>query len=392
MVVSARVAAETPPPLSIHEELRKLAALKANLPIVSLYLNARGRDQHEREAARTFVRQAFAGAARSWRGIAGAESLEADLAALKRLVSDLFAPRSGRAPGLAVFACSAARLLVVLPAPVPFRNQFGVGRIPLLAQLSMLADEYEPALVALVDAASARFFTSTLGGLLSELQLFSNVPGWHKQGGWSQARYQRHILTRRDEHHQAVAGLLEAETSERAIPHIVLGGMRLARANVRRLLSAPAAERIVGEFDLPVRAGLSRVEEAVRSALQAWERRCEAAALAALSDRAGDPALAGLGLDNTLAAANRRAVHLLVVSEQFVADGWACEECGGLQAVTTLGCERCGGKLGTADLREALVAAVLRAGGQVEWVAGSPPVLQQIGGVGALLHTPHESH
>ena len=376
--------------LSITAELRRLAALSdPEVPTVTLYLDARGKDQHEREALRTFVRSALAKARRTWRGTAPAgASLEADLARLERAVEELTARGAGgRAPGIALFACAAKDLFVELRAPMPFRNQFGIGAGPLLAQLSLLADEYEPALVALVDSESARIFQAALGGVLSELDLASDVPGRHKQGGWAQARYQRHIRAHRDEHHKAVAAVLAEGVNGQGIPHLILGGPRQAQLNLRRFLGPALEARIVGEMDVPVRAALPRVEQAARAVLQAWERRQEAEAVRLLVERAGNPGQAAQGLADTVAAVNRHRVHRLLLAEGFAAAGWACAACGTLHATAVLECSRCGGELATVDLREALVAAVLRDGGAIEWVAAQP-AWERLGGVGALLRIP----
>jgi len=375
---------------SIETELRNLSqATDADLPVLTLYLDARGQDQHQREALRTFVRRGLADARRAWRGPAPAgASLETDLARAERYVEALTARGgAGRAPGIALFACAARDLFADLCVPVPFRNQFAVARAPRLAQLSALADEYESALVALVDAGSARIFASALGGVLFEMDLASDVPGRHKQGGWAQARYQRHIRARQAEHHKVVAAVLAEGLNGEGFRHAILGGPREARLDVRRFLPPALEPRIIGEVDLPVRAALPRVQEAARALLQAWERRHEAAAVRDLLDRAGNPAQAALGAANVVAAVNRRAVHLLLVAEGFAAAGWACSACGGLQVAATLGCPRCGGTMAAEDLREALVAAVLRARGGIEWVSAQP-ALERLGGVGAFLRPP----
>ncbi len=65
----------------------------------------------------------------------------------------------------------------------------------------------------------------------------------------------------------------------------------------------PVAECLY--VDLTSEASLRRGLEAVRE----------------LQDRAGNPGQAALGLGNSLAAVNRRAVHLLLISERFAAAG-----------------------------------------------------------------------
>jgi hypothetical protein len=181
-----------------------------------------------------------------------------------------------------------------------------------------------------------------------------------------------------------VAAVLAEGLNGQGVPYVILGGPRPAQLNVRRFLPPGLQARIVGELDVPVRAAGARIQEAVRAALQAWERRQEAEAVRDLLDRAANPAQAALGLAGTVAAVNRRAVHLLLLADRFAGAGWACGDCGQLQATAALACPRCRGELGSADLREALVAAALRAGGEVEWVA-SHPALERAGGIGALL-------
>src|SRR3972149_1058194 len=98
------------PSLSIRTELHRLAEfLDGQVPTLTLYLDARGQDQHQREALRTFVRRGLADARRAWGARApGGPRLEPALARPERYVEALAARGgAGRAPGIALFACAA---------------------------------------------------------------------------------------------------------------------------------------------------------------------------------------------------------------------------------------------------------------------------------------------
>jgi peptide chain release factor subunit 1 len=372
--------------VAIETELRALAeAADPDGAIVTLYLDA-WQDQHQREVVRTFVRRAVTEARRTWRGpAAAAEGLERDLVRIERAVEELAAPGDHRRPpGVAIFACAARALFKDFRAPIPFCNQFGIGRTPLLAQLSVLADEYEPALLAVVGAREARIFQLALGAVVSEADLASDVPGRHKQGGWAAARYQRHIQAHKEEHYKAVAAVVVEALERGDARHLILGGPREARLQMRHVLPTALEGRIIGEVDLPLRVEVLQVQGAVRAALQEWERRHEVATVRDLLERAGNPDQAVLGLPATLAASNRRVLHLLCLADNFAAEGGACPACGGLEGTAALGCPRCGAALAPADLREALVLAALRTGAGIEWVKGNAD-LQRHGGVGGFL-------
>src|SRR3972149_2378261 len=85
------------PSLSIRTELHRLAeVLDGQVPPLPLYLDARGQDQHQREAIRTFVRRGLSETRRTWRGPApGGASLEAHLARVERYVEELTARGAG---------------------------------------------------------------------------------------------------------------------------------------------------------------------------------------------------------------------------------------------------------------------------------------------------------
>jgi peptide chain release factor subunit 1 len=62
----------------------------------------------------------------------------------------------------------------------------------------------------MADSRTAHVYEVVLGGLLTEMEFVNDVHGRHKQGGWAQARYQRHVQEQIDRHHKDVAAYIAA--------------------------------------------------------------------------------------------------------------------------------------------------------------------------------------
>ena len=93
------------------------------------------------------------------------------------------------------------------------------------------------------------------------------------------------------------------------------------------------------------------------------------------------------GLEATLEAAGRGAVHRLYVLAAFRQAGRECAACGALQPGDATACRRCRGATKEVELGEALVQRVLATGGTVDTVAVAGG-LARAGGVAALLRYP----
>jgi peptide chain release factor subunit 1 len=373
--------------MEITHALRELATFSAGtLPVISVYLNTQWRDQHQRERAATFltrhIRQARllpvdAETARA--------SLEADLARLADWGEHLLRGTVEIAmPGYALFACYGADLWAELPAPVPFEDEFTVADCPTLRQLARLDEDYTNALVVLVDSRAARICEVVLGGFLSETAFASEFPGRHKQGGWAQMRYQRHVKEHMDRHHKEVVAYLTAYLTGHPQTQIILSGQEAIVTNFRHFLPPPVQEQILDTVHLDIRASPRRIVEAAQEVLQRHEREEEQASVQLLLNRAGHGGLAVVGMQETLAAANTDRVHTLIMHGDMQRCGWRCLDCGQLGEVMPQQCPVCRGKVTAADLGEAMVHSVLRSDGFVELIAPEEP-LAAYEGVGALL-------
>jgi peptide subunit release factor 1 (eRF1) len=93
------------------------------------------------------------------------------------------------------------------------------------------------------------------------------------------------------------------------------------------------------------------------------------------------------GLDATLEAINRGAVHRLYLLKGWRAPGRRCGECGVLQGGFSWSCPTCGGEAQTVELGEAMAERVAAAGGTVESIEVHQP-LAAVGGIAAELRYP----
>jgi peptide chain release factor subunit 1 len=373
--------------VEITRALHDLAKFSAGrLPVISVYLNTQWRDQHQRERVTTFLRQHIHQAhLLTVDADAARQSLETDLARLTTWREQLVRGTvEFTMPGMALFTCYGADLWVELPAPMPFEDEFIVADRPALRQLARLDEDYTNALVVLVDSRAARICEVVLGGFLSETDFANEFPGRHKQGGWAQMRYQRHVKEHMDRHHKEVAEYLAAYIAAHPQTHIIVSGQDDIVTNFRHFLSPPVRQQIIDAASLDLHASSAHILEAAQDALQRHEREEEQASVALLLNRAGHGGLAVVGLQETLAAVNTGRIHTLLMQQDFHRSGWRCLACDHLGEALPSQCSVCGGTVAAVELGEALVSGVLRTDGFVEVIAPHDR-LAAYEGVGALL-------
>lgn len=371
--------------MDLQRRLRALARIgRAPTPVVSVYLNTRWADEHQRERVRVFLKNAIREARRS----RGSAELDTDLdwiqAQGEALVSQALVPE---ADGVALFACQALGVRELLPVRVPFADAFVVADAPLLRPLAAVLEEAPTALVVFVDGESARVIPVRSDGPGEEVPLESEVPGRHRRGGWAQlaqSRYRRHVEEHRGRHFDAVAEVLAQLAEETVFDRIVLAGESRTLAVFRRHLPAPLAARIVGTISAGRHEPGSSLLERAAAILDEREGQEERAAVDALLTEAAQSRRAVAGLEATLEAAARGAVRHLYLLKGFRRAGRACTACGMLQNGPGASCRRCGGETGPVELGEALVERVLAEGGRVETV-GDHAALAAAGGVAASL-------
>jgi peptide chain release factor subunit 1 len=239
------------------------------------------------------------------------ESFDEDATRIEELI-DAGAGEHER--GLAVFACAAQDVFEQLATWQPFDARVEVGPVPALAGLARIVT-HEPAVVALADSNSLRLFAAQPGRLI-ELPAIDDPPDDYTRteaGGWSQARYQRHVDEHRDAFARRAAVVISRAMDRQNAARLILAGDELAVPRLRSALPTALRERVQEVLRLELRATLDEIEtKAVPtlSAVEAADARDAADRLVGAAS-AGGPGIGGLR--PTMRALERGAVLELLL-------------------------------------------------------------------------------
>jgi peptide chain release factor subunit 1 len=295
-------------------------------------------------------------------------------------------PPRGRS--LAVFSCEPGGFWQAHFLAVPVGDHLAFGPTPDLAPLLALVDEYERYAVALVDKEHARLFTVFLGEI-EESETFEDfVPGKHDQGGYSQARLQRHHEAHVHWHLKRVARRLAELQRRRNFDRLILAGPQEAIGELRRLLPRALAHRLVAVIPAERLASDAEILEKTLEVQRRVELEVEERLLGQLLDLIGPGGRATLGVMETLDALWADLVQTLVVAEGLHDGGSECPNCQRLEPGAAASCPACGTAM--RPLHDLFHRAMERARGQagrVEIVHGAAArrLKEAGGGLGALL-------
>jgi peptide chain release factor subunit 1 len=313
------------------------------------------------------------------------QALRAALAHAREMLADNSWAQGAHA--VALFVCEPLSLASVLRLPNPVSASWVIADTPFIAPLTTAAGEGRVC-VALVDERFARILHGSPERLAEVVSFGDDVHGRHKQGGWSQARYQR-------SQHEDVEGHL------RHVARMLNALLRVAPYDL--LLIACTAElwpRVVGKLHADVRrvlndarltldVGDASVEDVVRAAaspLGERQRAREDEVFAELREhyaREGD-GRAAVGLDAVLDALVQRRVATLVYDSGMQSDGVLCPTCGWLGS-SAAQCPVDGTSLERRkDVVEEAVQAAVRQSAEVLAVRDRPE-LGPLGGIAAIL-------
>jgi len=267
----------------------------------------------------------------------------------------------------------------------PVRARASIDRSPYVRPLNAVLTENSAFGVILCNRRKARLLAFHLGRQRGrELVVQDPVHGRHDQGGWSQARYARHIEREAHDHFKHVAKEAEEYFTENPVDRLILAGPVEDLVEARRCLPPYLEKRIVRELHIDVNtkvAELGRIVDEIDAAVEAEE---DARLVHEMREGLGT-GKAVAGLESVLKAVSDGQVRVLLVSRGLRVSGWRCGMCRALLMVGPR-CERCRGNSATRvdDVVEEAIQDVLINGGHVELVTGDPD-LDVMGGIGALL-------
>jgi peptide chain release factor subunit 1 len=291
----------------------------------------------------------------------------------------------GETRGVALFSSSRAGLWEEAQVPRPIPDLATVADQPYVLRLETLVDTYESFCSVIVDREKARIFLAKTGRIEEERDVLDEVPGRHDQGGWSQARYRRHIEEHVGQHLRHVADTLLRYWKRRRFDHLILAGPDEVLPEFERHLHAYVRRRIASRAALPMTASIDEVLKRSLAVEEAIETERERRVLERLHAEGAAGRHAVLGLDAVLDALNDGRVETVVAPFGLSGPGRRCTACGRLWARRTT-CRTCHGRTAPVpDVIESAVAAALRQSARVETLPFTSPVDPATRELGALL-------
>ncbi|RMG90451.1 MAG: hypothetical protein D6708_08425 [Candidatus Dadabacteria bacterium] len=237
-------------------------------------------------------------------------------------------------------------------------------------------------MLAQVGAEGGRLVEFHLGGVSRTWEFWDEeFPGRHEQGGWSQARFQRHVEEHLQRNLRTVADQLAGWVDERDVPRIVVAGPEEVAAAFEREVPRRLQGRLVARLRVDPHEPLPEVQAKALDALARARDEAATARLRKVLDREGGRAV---GVEAVSEAVRDGRVHELFLLDSFERPGWVCPSCGEMGERVPLGCPRCGAAVDAVELGEEWVRGVLASDGGVA-VFRDHPILEEAGGSVAVL-------
>lgn len=299
--------------MSISEQIARLAAFgPVPYPVVSLYLNLQpgptGRDQHQ-----AFVRKEFKARAATYPpNSPERESLDRDL---EKIASYLENELSPSANGLALFACSAGELfeVVVTAAPID-QHWLYIGDRPQLYPLARLESQHPRFAAVVADTNAARIVVFAAGEVVNEQQVQGVKTRSTSEGGWSQARFQRHIANFHLQHAKEVVDALDKIVRSEGIEQILIAGDEVITPLLREQMPKHLLEKVVDQQRLDIRATGDEIVKATRESLARLNERTDREKVEAAIGNYRSGGLGVVGPEATLAALIKGQVDELLIT------------------------------------------------------------------------------
>lgn len=372
--------------MSLNQLLDRLAAFTpTELPVLSLYLNAQA-DQHGRDSFASFVRKELLARAKTYPLRSPArESVDRDTERIKKYLQDEVQPSTN---GIAIFACAGAEEFfetAQLEVPIT-EHELYVDHQPHLYPLARVLDQYQRYAVLLADTNAARLFVFGTGERLHAKEVQNIKISHTKVGGWSQARYQRHVKNYHLQHAKEVVEALGQVVQQDKIERIILAGDEVIIPVLREQMPPQLLDKVIDILRLDMTTPEHEIVQATLVALREQDAKDDAEKVERLLDEFRSGGLAVVGAHDTLAALANGQVDELVISATL--ENLQAEE----EEVDALLTARApdGEATNSSTTSPAVIVAdelVTRArqiSAQVTFIE-NPTLLAEVGGVGARL-------
>ena len=340
----------------VEQTLDRLASLDPGpYLVVSLYLNT-APDQHGRANFGSFVRKEFKAVARTLpRRSPELAGFERDRGRIQAFLRDELRPSAN---GVAIFSCAGDFFEALqLDVPVPF-NRLYVTLRPHLYTLALLGDQYPRHAVLVADTNRARLFVIGLRRRPEREEVRSPKTSRTSAGGWSQARYQRHIEAGRLQHVKEVIEVLDRVVWEENISRIILAGDEVIRPVLQSQMPPHLAAKVADFRSFDIRVPEHQLYSEAIEAVRLQDTQEDARKVRQMLEEYRSGGLAVVGRAETLEELSNGRVEELLITASL--------------------------KKNHARQAEAMVRAAVKTGAAVTFIEDEA-LLEAVGGAGGLL-------
>jgi peptide chain release factor subunit 1 len=301
-------------PIMLAEQIDTLAAFTpTELPVISLYLNTQS-DDRGRDNFASFVKKELRTRAVTFAPQSAAyESFAVDVARIEHYLATELRPSTNC---LALFLCAGAEnFFEAAQLSVPLeRHEIYVDRQPHLYTLARVTEQFPRYAAVLADTGSARLFVFGLSGTISEARVEGTKTNRTQMGGWSQARYQRHMENYHLHHAKEVLEILDRVVRQEKIQHIVFAGDQVVIPLLQKQLSPFLAAKVIDILRLDIRTPERQVLEATLASMRRQDAKDDAEKAARLIGDYLSGGLAVVGVPDVLAALSKGQVEEVLLS------------------------------------------------------------------------------
>jgi peptide chain release factor subunit 1 len=312
--------------MNLTKLIEKLANYEAiDAPFISLYLDAQA-NQNGRDEYQIWLKKEISENGGDFaEDSPESQNYQATIEKIQQFLDD---EADESANGIAVFASLDGEFFETAQLDEPFpNNRFFMFARPHIFPLVRLVEQNPKYLALWADTNKADIYI--FGGeniINTEVETSSKIEEIQNEktnrsqvGGWSQARYQRHVENFHLQHAKETVAEVEKLMRERKIEHLILCGDETGVIPIlKEQFSKSAEEKLVSTLSLSQYASMDEIRQKTREAMgienavrdkERVERMFNAAKSAA--------GLGTLGVEKTLAALSNGQVQELIIASSF---------------------------------------------------------------------------